>query len=184
LSQEPSIPGWTPTAGIIEVQNSVPGASSDGLQHVEIKPDMPIQQVVPTKSGQFYQVRFAFSHRINAADNLIEIRWDGNLLDHLSADGSGTTVTDWLYFTYIVTASSNVTILEFRDVSDPGDSLGALLDDVSVIRPVCDNTCKVLRYYPVGIPALNKWGLMVFMILAGIIAVYYLNRKKREVAKM
>lgn len=30
---------------------------------------------------------------------------------------------------------------------------------------------------PVGVPTINEWGMIIFMILAGLGAVYYLRRQ-------
>lgn len=32
---------------------------------------------------------------------------------------------------------------------------------------------------PLGIPTLNEWGMIIFIILAGLGSVYYLRRQKR-----
>lgn len=91
-----------------------------------------IYQDLTTAPGVTYTLRFAFSPRPGVADNKLQVKWAGEVVDTISADGSGLTSTDWRYYEYNVAASGTTTRLEFADLSNP-DSLGTFLDDVSII---------------------------------------------------
>ncbi len=133
-----SIPGWSLSQGSkIEVQRSVNGVGSpaDGFQHVELDSNTSssIFQDLVTQMGQSYLLKFAFSPRpgINAQNNNLGVKWDGALIDQLTADGTELTDSAWTYFTYTLTARKNRTRLEFVDLGY-SNAYGTYLDDVSV----------------------------------------------------
>ena len=59
------------------------------------------------------------------------MRWGGNLVATLVADGSGLTNTSWQVFTYWLTANSTTTRLQLEDGSF-SDGGGTYIDAVSV----------------------------------------------------
>jgi hypothetical protein len=135
-----SIPGWTSTMGDgIEIQNNVAGSPFDGNQHVELDSNNPsnMYQDIATSIGGSYLLSFGYSPRAGVADNRIEVYWDGSLLDTLNLSGVGNPNTVWNTYSYSVGATSNLTRLEFRDISfdEPSGGLGGYLDKVSVEVP-------------------------------------------------
>jgi len=143
----PAITGWQLARGpSIEIQRSVNNwKSATGSQYVELDSDIDgpkgsvtgdnassaIYQDLPTTPGASYTLQFAFSPRPGVADNRLEVTWDGQILDTLTASGTGRSTPNWQTSTYIVQATGSVTRLQFGDRS-VSDSLGTLLDDVHV----------------------------------------------------
>jgi len=135
-----------PSDAYIELQRQVRGwEAADGYQWAELDSDwdgpdgtinyepgsVRICQDLTTIRHGVYKLRFAFSPRPGVEDNRLEVKWDGEIVDILDADGQGLSQTDWTYYEYIVAATSETTRLEFADLSSP-DALGTFLDDVSV----------------------------------------------------
>ena len=165
-----SIPGWQLSRGpAIEIQRGVNGwAAADGAQLLELDADIDgpgggmhgedastaIFQDLNTLAGQDYQLTFAFSPRPGVADNALEILWDGQLVDTLSADGRGLSNTDWSYHTYILPATDVTTRLEFGDLSE-SNSLGTFIDDISVTAHIPEPASLVLLAMG-SLPLLHK----------------------------
>ena len=146
----PSIPGWTlasgsqpgvgPRAGSppsIELQNSTVGPAFDGSQYVELDSVSVsgIYQDINTTVGQTYQLQFAFSPRPLVNDNRLNITWGGSLIDSLSANGVGLSTTDWTVYTYNLLATSSTTRLMFDNFNENPDTVGTLVDAVSITEP-------------------------------------------------
>ena len=132
----PSIPGWRLLSGPgIEVQHLVAGSPAEGRQHIELDShaSSAIGQDLRTQPGTIYQVSFAFAARPGTAQatNGLEVRWNGQLLGRLTADGRGARDTQWTRATYFVRANSPTSRLSFHDVGR-SDSTGTYLDAVSV----------------------------------------------------
>jgi hypothetical protein len=155
-----SIPGWGLLRGPkIELQRGVNGwLPADGDQYIELDSDLDgpgggmhgepassaVFQDLVTSVGQEYELTFAFSPRPGVADNALEIKWDGTVVDTLSADGTGLSNTDWQYYSYELTAAAELSRLEFGDLS-VSDSLGTFVDDVSVVAvPEPASLCVLL----------------------------------------
>ena len=105
-------------------------------------------QMVETEAGKTYNLEFQFSPRegVSEASNAIQVLWEGQEVDILTADGSNGL--DWNTYRFEVTASEEGMIdgmsrLEFKAVTldddgniiegDHGNSLGGYLDDVSLV---------------------------------------------------
>jgi hypothetical protein len=143
----PAITGWQLARGpSIEIQRNVSNwKSAAGSQYVELDADIDgpkgarsgepassaIYQDLPTTAGGQYVLQFAFSPRPGVKDNRLEVKWNGTILDTLSASGAGRSTTNWQTSTYTVRATGKVTRLQFGDRS-ASDSLGTFLDDVHV----------------------------------------------------
>ncbi|MBD3208014.1 MAG: hypothetical protein GF370_00985 [Candidatus Nealsonbacteria bacterium] len=91
-----------------------------------------IYQDIPTADGEEYTLSFSFSPRPGtpAGDNVLEIWWDGVMVDSLSR--AGNSQTDWSDHQYVRTATGPTTRVAFIDMGT-ANSLGTFLDDVSVI---------------------------------------------------
>ena len=144
-----AIEGWQLSSGQqIEIQRGVNGwLPAAGNQWIELDSDFDgpggalngeaasssIFQDFDTVPGNDYELTFAFSARPGVADNQLQISWDGQPIDLLQANGVSLKNTDWQYHTYLLSAGSTSTRLEFADMSKP-DSLGTFLDDVSLVN--------------------------------------------------
>ncbi|MDH3431249.1 MAG: PEP-CTERM sorting domain-containing protein [Gammaproteobacteria bacterium] len=131
------IPGWYVTTGDgIEIQDNVAGSPYEGGQLVELDAtrNSGMAQNVGTSSGGLYELVFAFSARpgVSELSNGIDIFWDGLLLDSITASGAGLSDTSWTIYSFLVTASTDLTVLEFR-ATGISDSLGGYLDGVSLV---------------------------------------------------
>jgi hypothetical protein len=142
-----SIEGWQLSRGpAIELQRDVLGWDAyDGEEYLELDSDIDgpdgtinnddassaVFQDVATTPATLYELTFAFSARPGVEDNALEIWWEGNLIDTLTASGVDLLAPDWQVITYQVLANTNSTRLEFGDVS-VSDSFGTFIDGVSL----------------------------------------------------
>ncbi|MDO8340317.1 MAG: myxococcus cysteine-rich repeat containing protein, partial [Candidatus Burarchaeum sp.] len=118
---------------------------ANGMQHAELDTDwtgpngalngepasVRIYEDIDTIPGETYRVRLAFSPRpgTGSADNVLEVKAGGAVLDTISAAGAGNTV--WTYYEYDFIAASATTRLQLTDLGTP-NSLGTFVDDVSM----------------------------------------------------
>ena len=123
-----SITGWQSTNGI-EIQNKDVLQSADGNHHAELDvgENSSIFQDIKTGEG-IYKLEFQYSPRPNytAESNVVEVYWEGNLIDTYSSDTVG-----WETKTYELTATGDVSRLEFKGAG-ASDAHGALIDDVKL----------------------------------------------------
>ncbi len=132
-----SIPGWSTSFGPgIEVQDHVAGSPYEGDPFVELDSfsnSGMIQTSIATAAGNPYLVSFAYSPRPgrSAADNGIDVYFDGGLLISLATSGIGLSDTSCL-FNFPVLAAGAMSSLEFRAVG-ASTSFGGYLDAVSVV---------------------------------------------------
>jgi len=151
-----------PVAALAEYHEGVLGSAYEGDQYAELDsdwfgPDDPLNnepasvkiwQDITTVTGEVYQISFAFAPRPNtgSGENQLEIKWDGTVKDTISGS-AGSGPINWTVKTYEVTASSDLTRIEFTDKGTP-NSLGTFLDDVQVRLMECDyeitgGTCEL-----------------------------------------
>jgi predicted ribosomally synthesized peptide with SipW-like signal peptide len=150
-----------PDPANLELHRQVLGPAYSGEQYAELDTDwygpsssqtgepasVKIYQDLATVAGQNYQISFAFSPRPNtsAADNVLEVKWGGSVVDTINAAGGGAN--NWTVYTYQVSAAAVSTRLEFTDLGT-GNSSGTFLDDV-IVNPVDCNyqmiggTCRL-----------------------------------------
>jgi cysteine-rich repeat protein len=95
-----------------------------------------IYQDIPTVPGKKYTVSFKLSPRPgeSATENVLEVRWNGAVIDTITADGSIASNTAWQRHAYNVTATGPSSRIEFAD-KGVENGVGMLLDDTGVI---CD----------------------------------------------
>ena len=138
----PAIPGWTATAGGLELQrNGIFGPGSvafDGQQWHEIDRAAGatgIFQDLATVPGQVYVLSFAYAPRPGTAptENVFSVLWGGATVATFGPlTPPAGSVLDWQVASILVTATGSSTRLQFDDLGGAG-SVGALLDDVSVV---------------------------------------------------
>jgi hypothetical protein len=130
-----TIPGWTADKGVIEIQDHVAGSPFEAAQFMELDStgSSSAYQDLATTAGDSYTLSFAFSARAGtpASDNILAIYWNGNLLDTLTANGTGFSNTNWNVYSYTVAATGSATRLKFEDLGT-SNSLGTYVDAVSV----------------------------------------------------
>jgi hypothetical protein len=134
-----SIPGWQPTGscGNIEIDRNAFGAAADGKQSVELNTTCVngVSQVVATTPGASYSLAFAFAARpgTTAAQNRMEIRFDGRVVDQLGPRAPAAGL-QWSIHQYEVTATGSSATLSFQG-TDPtaSDGAGTELDFVSLV---------------------------------------------------
>jgi hypothetical protein len=136
VSNPSTIPGWTSTPAPFEVWNQFQGPGADGNQYLELDVSTctTISQTIPTSSSKNYLVSLAFAARDGVADNSIEVLWYNAVIGTASADGSsqsGDVV--WTRHAFSAPGASGSSTLAIRN-TDTCDSVGSLLDDVSVVE--------------------------------------------------
>jgi len=130
--------GWTVSAGSIDVVHGWQNA--EGLQSIDLSGSSQgtIYQDVPTVAGRTYDLSFAMaSDPYWAGTRNMDVYWGDVLVDSLSFATAGHTDQDmgWMYHSYMLTATGNVTRLLFKDMTHDNDGYyGAALDDV-VLTP-------------------------------------------------
>jgi predicted ribosomally synthesized peptide with SipW-like signal peptide len=146
-----------PEPGNFELHSGVLGAAHSGSQYIELDSDWNghssgpdgepastvISQTIPTVHGATYTVDYWFAPRPNtpAQDNVVEVRYNGVLLDTagpLAGGGGNLTVGDWQHrgpFN-IVATSTGFAVVSFTDAGT-ANSLGSFIDDVTVLQTVC-----------------------------------------------
>ncbi|MEZ6104775.1 MAG: hypothetical protein R3B96_01335 [Pirellulaceae bacterium] len=79
-----------------------------------------------------HRLSFAYSPRpgVAEASNGVEVWWNGQLLETVSASGQGLSQTDWRTFSFDLPADADVGRIEFRVGTE--DSVGGYIDDVSL----------------------------------------------------
>ncbi|MGD1918348.1 MAG: polysaccharide deacetylase [Pleurocapsa sp.] len=126
------IEGWQRTGNDIEIHKLYRGYTpTEGSSWVELDAG-GIVQSINTTSGSTYQVSFEYSPRpfYNASDSILEVYWNGTLIDTLAQNGE--TNTNWNTYTYELSTDQNyLTNLEFR-AGGVQNSKGAFLDNVQV----------------------------------------------------
>lgn len=132
--------GFSAAGRGVEVQNNHPsvGAASEGQRLVELDGTNQISRRVPTVFGDQYELRLDYSPRpgVDVASNAIDIFWDGQLLDTISADGTNLEQTDFKEFRFDVSSFSGAQtelILASREAGSRA-GFGGLIDNVRLIR--------------------------------------------------
>jgi len=95
-----------------------------------------IYQDLTTIPGKEYQISFYFSPRPGTPleDNILEFSWGGSVIDTISEAGGSNT--NWTLHSYTLTATGNVTRVQFTDLGG-ANSLGTFVDNV-VVYQICE----------------------------------------------
>lgn len=154
---------------MMELQEGVNGwLAHSGDQYTELDSDQDgpsgdmngedglirLTQNLTTVAGRSYTVSFWTSPRpgLGTDENVTEVWWDGILQDTITEDGTANSNTVWTQHTYTFVATGTTTELAFAGGGIP-DSLGAFLDDVSVMA-----ICPPLEQEEGGYVTGLKWG--------------------------
>lgn len=131
--------GWDTTDGPgPDILSSRWTPSADGNRHIELdgsgarNTNSSITQEIPTQGTGTFELSFSYAAPpfSRAESNGIEVVWNGQVIDTISADGSWPI--EWQTFTYELEGSGDTTGLEFRAVGHD-DGRGGYLDDISVV---------------------------------------------------
>jgi choice-of-anchor C domain-containing protein len=129
--------GWTVEFGSVDHISPDNMAPACGGQSVDVTGSSTgaIYQDLPTIPGQTYRLRFALAGNFfnRPAVKQLEVGWGSDLVDTVSFNTTGRSVTDmgWTYHDYTVTATASVTRLRFKSLT--GGAYGPMVDDVSVV---------------------------------------------------
>jgi hypothetical protein len=146
-----------PSPALIEYQKHVVSGwdPQEGQQYTELHSDwtgppnnlqapsaIDIYQDLPTTASKQYQITFWYSPRpgVDAAENGMEVFWNGVSIANIAIDGTGNSTTVWTKYTYTVTATGATTRLEFDGRGNPDSSTGTFLDNVSVVAQCAGQT--------------------------------------------
>jgi len=132
------IPGWRLEVGSsIEINNneSQVGVPFEGNQNIELDSDgvSSIFQEIATTPGQRYTLQFAYSPRpFFTGENILNVTWNGERINTISARGDGLTNTEFTVYSYEVEATDTISFLQFDNLDELSDTVGSLLDAVSL----------------------------------------------------
>ncbi|MEL7103371.1 MAG: LamG-like jellyroll fold domain-containing protein, partial [Pseudomonadota bacterium] len=123
---------WESANGI-EVWNNLGGIdAADGNQFLELdytNAADAISQTVSTDAGQTYIVSFDMRARGASTTDTIEVYWNGELVGVYDPAS-----TDWEEVSFEVTGTGAGDVLEFREADGESDSLGAHLDNITMVE--------------------------------------------------
>jgi hypothetical protein len=148
-----------PEPGNLELHKGVLGVAHGGSQYAELDSDWDghsgslngepsstvISQTIATIPGASYSIDYYFAPRPNtsAADNVVEARFNGVLLDTagpLAGGGGNLTAGSWIHRGPVVfVATSTSAVVSFTDAGI-ANSVGSFIDDVTVLQTICPNT--------------------------------------------
>ena len=132
-----SVEGWTTLSGPgiqIDKRATTFGEAARGRAWAKLDSvgNSAIAQSIDTLTGQTYQLSFQYSpHQgVGADSNGIQVFWDGQLLDTLTAGGA--LQNQWQTFSYNVQGSSqDLSELSFHAIGN-SDGVGGFIDNVIV----------------------------------------------------
>ncbi len=131
--QKDGLNGWTTPFGAQWTE-----LDSDWNGHVGTLNNEPgavtIGQTIATAVGKTYSVTYSFSPRPGtaASENVIEVLANGVVIDTVGPTAGGAN-TSWTNETASFVATSTSAVISFRDAGTPNNSVGSLLDNVSVM---------------------------------------------------
>ena len=159
-----TVSGFTALPRAVEIQNNVRavGAASEGLKHLELDGTNSIFRDVSTVTGDQYELVFDYSPRprVSATTNEIEVWWDGELKQIVSADGTNNRRTQFRQFRFDLSDfTGDLTRLEFRSNSvNDTRGLGGLLDNIQLFRRPVEVIEGTTGKYDVTVSVLDENG--------------------------
>ncbi len=167
---------WIIDSGDIDVIRDL-WTAADGNQSIDLNGGeaATIRQTIPTNAGCTYRITFSMSGNSPAGSGTsrtLDLYMNGLNVASFSTTLSvyDTSPGNWEEKTFEFPHSSpghTMTIIEFMSTTS-GPS-GPAIDNVRLEELSCPP--------PASIPTMNEWGMIVFMALAGLIAVYYMRKQ-------
>jgi choice-of-anchor C domain-containing protein len=164
---------WTIEAGDLDLIRDY-WTAEDGFQSIDLNGTEAgtLEQLISTSVGCTYTVTFSLAG--NSDNGPVMKTLDVYINDNLDINpiySFGTTASaqdsEWADVDFSFEATSPSTLVSFR--STTVGAWGPAIDNVRLSEPSCPP--------PSSIPTLNEWGMMIFMALAGLIAVYYMRKQ-------
>jgi VCBS repeat-containing protein len=126
------VPGWTNSAGPMEIWAAFSVASPEGRQHLEIDHASGLDRVsqsLDVTAGHDYLLSFeARARRAGmATSEAFEVLWNGQKLAEVNPSASG-----WTTYSYTVTGAAGLDTLTFAELAAGNDSFGGMLDNVQL----------------------------------------------------
>ena len=126
-----TFPGWRVESGNVDIQTSKHGKPHSGLYTLDLSGSIPgsVSQTLSTISGEQYTLELwyaAHPYHPYAGPAKALVRWGGSDIGLLSL----SNLNQMTHAKFIVTASSNTTILNLVSLSPNG---GIIVDDVTVL---------------------------------------------------
>ena len=162
-----------PETADLELHKGVNGWTTiEGSQYAELDSDwnghlgslngepanVSISQTLTTVPGTTYRLSYYYSPRPDVADNALEVRVNGALVNSHSISGVGKTNTFWSHYTTEFMATTASTKVEFA-ATGLGDSLGVFLDGVALYATDCytpqSGNLKICKFNDVNMNGLN-----------------------------
>jgi choice-of-anchor C domain-containing protein len=130
--------GWTVGGDSIDIHNTGHTQAYAGVQSLDLSGNAAgsITQTIATTPGATYELNFWYCAHIwhpYGGDAYAAIFWDGSEVDeiHLPASPDKNNM-NWTYAEYVLTATSETTVLSFVSLSPNG---GIILDEVTLLVP-------------------------------------------------
>jgi hypothetical protein len=125
------VPGWSSSAGAIEIWSSFSIASPHGSKHIELDWSHAldvVSQNVDVANGQDYLLTFLSRARSsNPASEAFSVLWNGTKLADIAPSTGG-----WQTHAFIVTGRAGMDTLSFAETISGNDSYGGLIDNVTL----------------------------------------------------
>jgi predicted ribosomally synthesized peptide with SipW-like signal peptide len=141
-----------PAVANLEYHEGVLGLASEGDQYIELDSDwggpssgttgepasVNIYQDIATVPGKNYQIRYMFAARPDtpAADNNVEVRWGGAVVDTTGPTVGAAGPIVWNERVINVVATTTTTRIQFGDLGT-ANSLGSFVDNMRVFTESC-----------------------------------------------
>jgi|SRR5580765_7778898 len=134
-----ALTGWTTLSGSgIELHNEGSGAASDGNNFVELDSagNSAMAQTLATTAGALYTLSFDYAPAagVHTGSNGIQVRWNGDALGTITANGAALSGNDWHAHSFSVLGTGS-DVLSFRAIGH-GDGVGGSLDAIAVTAAV------------------------------------------------
>lgn len=141
-----------PAVATLEYHEGVLGLASEGDQYIELDSDwggpndpgqnepasVNIYQDIATMPGKNYEIRYMFAARPNtsAADNNVEVRWGGSVVDTTGQTAGAAGPIVWNERVINVVATTTTTRIQFGDLGT-ANSVGSFVDNMRVFTESC-----------------------------------------------
>ncbi len=127
--------GWTAATGHVEIglATTYGATGADGTRVMELDGGLAVEAVyqdVLTEAGQEYTLSLDVAARSGVPDsNTVEVYWNGVLIESIDP-----LTTNLETYSFSVVGTGNLDRLEFREPSSENNSLGGIIDSVSLVR--------------------------------------------------